>query len=354
MPIIQIDAFDTLFFRDGKPFSMGDDTWANGIFPPNPSVFYGAVRTLYFSEHIEDFSNANSDNDPTQSLQIKGIYYSIDDKPYFILPADLVKEKEDNKSILLEEVDKNDFIDSSIFSKSLQPTSLKQIEAIDAGIMNMTGMNDYLQKAKSSSYSELQDYISIESKIGIARNHISKTSEDGKLYRVNLTRLEATDKPKLKFFVEYGGLDLKSEGFLKLGGEGKMASYKRMDNMEFPLKAANSKSEIFKLYFLSPTFFEKGSLPKWINSNTLEGMFQNLHLKLENAVVGNFLSIGGFDMKEKKAKPMRRAVPPGSIYYFRLLSGTMEDVIQTFHYKSISEFETSKEGYGIVLVGVRS
>ena len=45
---ISIKPFDCLFVRDGKPFSMGDEVWASGIFPPPPSVVYGALRTAWF------------------------------------------------------------------------------------------------------------------------------------------------------------------------------------------------------------------------------------------------------------------------------------------------------------------
>ena len=47
--IIQIDPLDTLFFRNGKPFTMGEETWADAVFPPYPSVVYGALRSAYFS-----------------------------------------------------------------------------------------------------------------------------------------------------------------------------------------------------------------------------------------------------------------------------------------------------------------
>ena len=57
---IKIDAIDTLFFKDGKPFSMGDETWADGIFPPPPSVIYGALRSIYFSEHPEKLQKVYS------------------------------------------------------------------------------------------------------------------------------------------------------------------------------------------------------------------------------------------------------------------------------------------------------
>ena len=46
---IRIKALDTLFFRDGKPFTSGEETWADGTFPPYPSVLYGALRTWFIT-----------------------------------------------------------------------------------------------------------------------------------------------------------------------------------------------------------------------------------------------------------------------------------------------------------------
>ena len=43
---------DTIFFRDGRPFNMGEDTYAQGIFPPPPSVLYGALRTAYMAANL--------------------------------------------------------------------------------------------------------------------------------------------------------------------------------------------------------------------------------------------------------------------------------------------------------------
>lgn len=74
MPTIEIQALDTLFFRDGKPFDMGDDNWAEGIFPPPPSVIYGALRSAYFAEHPENMALANTDNDPTKEIRINQIF----------------------------------------------------------------------------------------------------------------------------------------------------------------------------------------------------------------------------------------------------------------------------------------
>jgi CRISPR-associated protein Cmr3 len=34
---IKIQPLDTLFFRDGKPFEKGENTWADGMMLPNPT-----------------------------------------------------------------------------------------------------------------------------------------------------------------------------------------------------------------------------------------------------------------------------------------------------------------------------
>lgn len=53
--IIEMKPLDTLFFRDSKPFSRGEDTWADTIFPPYPSTVYGALRTAWFKQNIKEF-----------------------------------------------------------------------------------------------------------------------------------------------------------------------------------------------------------------------------------------------------------------------------------------------------------
>ncbi len=68
--IIKINPVDTLLFRDGKPFSMGENTWPDTVFPPYPSVIYGALRSTYFANHINELGKANREDDPTKKLRI--------------------------------------------------------------------------------------------------------------------------------------------------------------------------------------------------------------------------------------------------------------------------------------------
>ena len=54
---------DTFFFRDHKPFSMGEVSKATGWFPPRPGTVYGALRSAYIHRH-SDFSTFYEGKDP--------------------------------------------------------------------------------------------------------------------------------------------------------------------------------------------------------------------------------------------------------------------------------------------------
>ena len=60
--------------------------------------------------------------------------------------------------------------------------------------------------------------------------------------------------------------------------------------------------------------------------------------------------VGGFDIRNRRPKPTYYAVPQGSVYYFELIEGKIEDVIEKIHGKSISE-KYSEQGFGISFVG---
>lgn len=104
--LIEIKALDTLFFRDGKPFTMGENHWTDSLFPPNMSTIYGAIRTAYFMQNMEVFeklrmnNELNTEKDPTRKLEIKRLIYRINKGDnsgfYYSMPLDLVALK--NKS----------------------------------------------------------------------------------------------------------------------------------------------------------------------------------------------------------------------------------------------------------------
>ena len=93
----KIKPLDTLFFRDGRPFTMGSETWANLIFPPYPSTLYGAIRSWLIFErgNIQDFKNGKFKDEigtPNEKgkLSLKGPFIAIENKFYFPIPIDML------------------------------------------------------------------------------------------------------------------------------------------------------------------------------------------------------------------------------------------------------------------------
>jgi CRISPR-associated protein Cmr3 len=327
---------------------MGEDTWANGVFPPSPSVIYGALRSAYFSHHLNELKKANSDDDPTRDLEIKGFYILADKNVYLPLPNDCVKNKgsKDNSVSVLPMQELTDIKSSCPTQYALKSEGV--VENVDGGLININSFEEYLRCAKDSFSHILKvaDSVLPEPKIGIGISKETGTSEEGKLYRVDMRRLG-----DFGLLVDFKGLDLPERGMMKLGGEGKAVSYEQFKPVDFSIDYFNSDKNKFKLYLSTPAIFKNGWLPEWINEQTLiSDEYNGLELKLLTASIGKLVHIGGFDMKERKPKPMCKAVPAGSVYYFKITKGDIQKAVEIFNQSAISEFYP-EQGFGIAYVG---
>ncbi len=362
---IRIDAVDTLFFRDGKPFTMGAETWADAVFPPPPSVVYGALRNQYFGENPGQLNLANTTGDPTSTLKIHSIALLKEDillkkdRLFFPLPLDYVADKTKKLTgLLLQRQEPPEMVSScwpgiiSVFAASND----QSVKTESQGFLDGEIFSVYLKSPPSTvSYTTLKQHSTPEPKIGIARNGKTHTVEEGRLYRVDMRRLQAErkfgDPPSspLSLYVQFSGLPIADQGVFRLGGEGKLAAYQSVD---VPLPTAPTiQGERLKLYLATPAIFDQGWLPSWIDSKTLQvgGKYQHLQLTLETALPGKPINIGGFDMKAGRPKIMRRAVPAGSIYVFTC-KGDIQQAVTAFHNQCISDI-SSHEGFGLTFVG---
>lgn len=366
---------DTFFFRDGRPFTKGDQSEGYSIFPPPPSTILGALRTAYIAEHgdlpsFDAGKMAETIGTPNSLgfMRLKGVFLADRNSGiYYPIPLDLVVKEKENDNILypLEVCPNNANLKSnaSLSLKYLLRWNGKEdVEAETSGKLKPIYMQQYLLgKDIPIRFNPNEDFICDEPKIGIQRSRETLASEDNMLYRINMSRFQSrySDMATLGFIADYEcntllpdnkGL-LPDKGLFKLGGEGKSFLYELSkhnpdpfpteDNLE-QLKKAIKESGAFKLYFATPAIFKNGWLPK----TNLES------IELVTAAVGKSVPIGGWNMKEKKPKPTRRAVPAGSVYYCKILEGCcVDDVINTFHYQNISDYQ-AKEGYGLCFVGV--
>ncbi|SHF38204.1 CRISPR-associated protein Cmr3 [Thermoanaerobacter uzonensis DSM 18761] len=358
--LIKLKPFDTLFFRNSRPFTKGEDTWTDFVFPPYPSTVYGAIRSylIFKMGSLRDFIEGKFRDilgvpgEPAK-FTIKGPFLMKEDKLVFKMPYDLVKLKdEDGKVFLLDFTEKPSLLVSDFpFDYGLL---WKREENIDdaAGWMEELNFEDYLKGEKQEFGVEKDEiFYKIEDKVGISINKAKGTSEEGHLYRFSMVRLMEDTGMVIKI---EGIEEFDDEGVLQLGGERKAVAFEKMVKNSFEdleNLALTLETDIFKIYLATPAIFKKGWLPDWIDEKTLEGEFKGIRVKLLTCAIGKYITIGGWDMAEGESKPLKKAVPAGSVYYFKILNEVdKEKVKETFHFKNISD-EKAEEGFGLSIMG---
>jgi len=354
--IIEINPLDTLFFKDGKPFSMDEETWADGIFPPPPSVFYGALRTAYMAQYNQDITTINTDTDPTRELKISGISYFMGEQQVYPLPLDVVKKKGDIEyKVFLLKKNKNTYISSLDTGKAnklrylLIPPFEEEVKNMEGGFISKTSLENYLNGDENEfdAY-PLEDYLLTEPKVGIGRDSKTHTASESRLYRVGMLRLK-----NFQFIVGFENLQIEESGFLKLGGEGKAVTYQSSHRATNP-EQYQPANNLFKIYLATPALLENGWLPGWLDPVTLEGQYPGtgIQVKLIAAATGKPLFIGGFDMKEKKPKKMLKAVPPGSVFYFEIQGDVSDEQKEALEPVAFCDYpERVNEGFGLTFMG---
>lgn len=378
--IIHLTPLDTFFFRDARSFEAGEDTWAQGIFPPPPSVLYGALATAYYSYrknfYLSDDESINAQQrKQLEAFNITAILLSVNNGTTLLpIPKDVVRAKNTDKLLYLSLKD-NPLISSAMTKKLLYAD--EKAEEIKGYVTNSTYKKILVKDkidTKEKVYNE-SDLLISENKVGIGRDKNTLTTNEGELYSLNMQRFNTDKYKQCSIVVVCEGIELPESGILKLGNK-KAFAYKTRDislsqdkNFLTPPTQENMQDNIFRLCLLTPCIFEKGWLPHWIDENTLQGSVPDTDLKLElvAATIGKPAFLGGFNMKAKNGKgfpkPMYKMVPQGSVYYFRILDGTYQEVIEKFHLKSISEKSiskeansgnnnTSKKGFGITCIGI--
>jgi CRISPR-associated protein Cmr3 len=309
---IGINPCDTLFFRNGTPFGMGEETWADSALLPNPSVIWGALFTRLIQDEIIQISDLDA-------LKIKQIFFcelktgqlhsSTPEvsKMYVPAPLDIFKVK-GYCAEMYTPVLNTDIVSSitpGIQHYSLPKITNEKVDTLDQFWITINSLRENYPKRDNRSVIIPNGSIAKPSpKIGIGRNSITKNVEEGYLYRIEMSELNKNMMVGLEIEAPENFL---ATGLLRLGGEGKNVAISAV-NFDSQMDVTNSDSNRFKLYFQTPSFFESG-----------DGISELSNLKsatLLSATIGKPMHIGGFDMAARTPKPMRKAVPPGSVFYF--------------------------------------
>ncbi len=348
---LQLEALDTIFFKDGKPFSLGEETWADGIFPPPPSVLYGALRTAIMSGELAKQRLSNLIKQ-TASLRLTHVSFRLQDggqDEYYPLPLDVVERKDKDYESGSYEVFSLPVAECSTVSNIRHQVfpfysadDNETVETVPGGLISRSSLIKYLKgNTRPFTCRKWDDYKIPEPKIGIKRNRATLSTGDdgGELYRVGLQRTKGV---QFQLGFSLPGLSLQTQ-MIRLGAEGKVAKARRPDDPFDWNGPRNLTTRYLKVYLTTPGIFQNDGpeLSKWGIKAELKGM-----------AIGKPFSLGGFDMNKGRPKPMLKVVPAGSVFYYeaqvpvdlaRLQGKAVAD--------SINGIDYAQQGFGIAYFG---
>ena len=329
---IRLDPLDTLFFRDGTPFSIGTSPQQDvtGRFPPYAPTVVGALRAALARQNgwkagtrWPERLDAILGNGPEDlgSLAFEGPFVLRDDKPLFKAPRHVLGRLDNDRwvpRVLLRpgravKCDLGDAVQlpeaSEVFA------GIEQCRTGDRWWLTQVGMQSVLdgRVPGDNDVVPARDLWREEMRVGLERDRSRRTAEDGKLYSSRHVRLQRGvsigmrigSSPRLK--------ELPSGCLVPLGGESRVASCERWDvstDFSVPTTQIESSGQV-AVVALSP--LELGeAMAKGRRQLDVPG-----GVKVISACLGRPERIGGWDSLARAPLPLCSVLPSGSVLFCR-------------------------------------
>lgn len=369
---LHIEPLDTLFFRDSRPFTAGDDVFAESTLP-SPLTLYGAVGSYHLDSRnctLKDFINGFKGTELGKYLgdikgsifKIKGPFLCFDRVPYFPAPSNLwlcgklpliLKPYEDVKG------KRSDLGD-------LSPVAFNWEGEIEPskGYINQDDLQIFLSGGKTPWGLNLRfdsDFFLKEEKVGHQIRATTRTVKEGMLYSLRHLRFRDTTQDQLRYKKTTLLVitdSLKTSDFQEktycIGGErrGVVFTASEISTKLIPEdKTALDKictSKRFCIYLATPAIFKQGWHPSDFDGAKMVGAAVN-----KPQYISGWIRSG--DGARGKPREIKRLVPAGSVYFFKADTWDnckFEEIYKKYHFgESISD-EYPDAGFGIGLLGV--
>lgn len=366
MTWFSIRARDVWLFRDGKPFTAGDDNLARSMFPPTPLTVQGALRQKISESHglsyraykrnKSDLANtvsayigryeAQVEGVDTGAFEMRGPLIGFEDDngvmmPLVPCPADLLKA-EDTSNFMITQPDgstiNNDLAEyqlvgvqkdyenlpsywmtGELFSRYLEGGQGLAARVASKPPRNHEESNEnfdvyryYVEEEADYQIFHSELVYNTENRFGVSTDSATSFRVEGQLYQVQFVR--PTRNVCLLVDVDGGHDNVHVAGQMTMGGEQRQATNTKVDIPDFQNTSLQIENT-FKVIFLTPAYFEDGWLPangdwsRWFGSD----------VRLVGAALYRPLRIGGWNNARGTnggARPMHNYVAPGSVYYF--------------------------------------
>jgi CRISPR-associated protein Cmr3 len=360
---VSIEPLALLMFRDGKPFSAGDDHLARSIFPPHPITVAGFLRALLFEaagsswEEVTRRFGSTGDSNCYGEFGLTRLLLLKDGGFFVPTPGALVVNKRSPEAIFILRPLREAPLKASTNMPDpnltvLWPSTHGVVEAA-RGFVALAQLRRYLIDGQPppNVYSE-HCFALREPRSQIAIDTARRSVAEPHLYTVHYLRLNQG----VAIVASFEGISWPVETgsrISRMGGEGRLVRLRTIDcpqtdDRDSIVRAISNRGR-FKLVLLTPAIFQPG----WRPGERVCSLFKaaGVSAALVGAAVNRSLPIGGFDLRNQRPKPMRSAVPAGSVYFYEIKNGDPHRLVQEFHLKPVSD-EHWEAGMGIAALGV--
>lgn len=344
---------DTWFFREARPYDFIGGTQLNTLFPPPARTVAGTVRTMIgelANVDWQDFhQNENhplrqeiGDSEQLGKLKLVGPYLLYGNQRLYPVPLIVMegfvanKHAQNTQFVLLQRGIEPVNCDLGYVYlpevKSIANKEIDNLKPIENAWLTVENLQYVLNGTTPHDVTHRSELFDIENRLGIALNRKTRTAEELQLYQNQHIRPRYYSD--LQVGVTVVGIDdalhPKETGFIRFGGEGRLAEVTVSSSLPARLKLPNlkkAKNGIF-LTLLTPANLDKNWLPPGFREETDEkgvrvwrGTINRVELTIVCAVLGESIREGGWDLANKKPRKVISLVPAGSVWFCKVNKG---------------------------------
>ncbi len=343
---------DSLFMRGNLAFGDSGEHGATRM-PPLPSVFAGAFRSAILAGNSEELAHFATHKKaksaafqqclgtPEQPGTFRLTWLSLGMMtakgvtPLLPLPADLLAASSDSdaETALLPLQPKP--VNALVQSGGELPLravlrAAKATKPVGGRLLSVEGYQRHLRGKlpEAADIARASALFSADPRLGIGLDAATGTVSKGLIY----TTEGQAFKAGAGFVVGIEGADalLPDSGLLRLGGDGRSASWQRIS---FTPPTADLavivQSRRFRLILNTPALFTQGWLPDGVTRHGDDWLLQGdgFSARLVCAAIGRKEVVSGWDLANWQPKPAEAMVPAGSVYWFSDFTGEAQKLM---------------------------
>lgn len=358
-----VEPTDSIFVRGNLSFGDSGEHGV-GVIPPPPSLFAGAFRSAILgrdSRALAQFTQHGRCDDPTLATALGSVekpgafriaWLSLAGQataetsplePVFPLPADLVCFENEFANLTPGEASR--LVEDGRTLPRVAVLRAEKQEKPKSGIyLREAGWKKHLAGElpdNKTSGIEAKHLHTRDPRLGIGLNTDSRTAESGLIYTTEGHAFSPKESAfsATGFLVGIEGADslLPESGFLRLGGDGRGARYRRVNYQPpAPPLATIDRTGRFRLILTTPGLFAEGWLPSGVSA------------RLVCAAVPRREVISGWDLFNCKPKDAKCVAPAGSVYWFEDIQGDADKLAERVAgglWNENADMQRKAEGY---------